>query len=94
MAHKKIPVTYETTRPIHRRGQRPPVGLAVHRSKGSAQSCWLTVSGRLAEQVIFLDHATALQLWTELGPIVRDQRTERAVLEALVADDRAAGASR
>jgi hypothetical protein len=86
----KIPVTYVTTRPAAP-GHPQPVSVRAERSQGSAQLCWLHILGPDGERVIFLDHATAMALWTQLGPIVRDQRTEQAILEAFVESDRARG---
>jgi hypothetical protein len=86
----KIPVTYQSTLAA-RRGHPQPVAIRAERAAASAQSAWLRIRAPLAETIIFLDHAAALGLWTQLGPIVRDQRTELAVLEALAEDERAGG---
>lgn len=85
--------TYHSTRPPPRRGHPRQTLVSAHRAEASAQVCWLRVVHPSPDrvQVIYLDHATALALWTELGPIIRDQRTELAVLEALAEDDRARG---
>jgi hypothetical protein len=90
MPKTKIPVTYRSTRPA-KRGHPQPVTVSAERAGGSAQLCWLRIRDALAETVIYLDHATAHALWAQLGPIVRDQRAELAVLEAMAEDDLARG---
>lgn len=92
MAKKKRPVIYQCTRPA-KPGHPQPVTVRAERSAGSSQLCWLSITGGEGDSdaVIFLDHATALGLWSQLGPIVRDQRTAQAVLEAMAEDDLARG---
>lgn len=91
MRKPKLPTIYDTTRPA-KPGHPQPVTVTAERAGGSAQLCWLRISGgETGDHVIFLDHATALGLWTKLGPIVRDQRTELAIIEAFIENDRARG---
>ncbi len=77
MPRKKKPVTYVST--------APPAGVVVtaERAEGSAQLAWLRIVGQHEDQVIYLGTEATHALWAQLGPIVRDQRTELAVLEAL-----------